>query len=56
MDDLVREENPSLLRKNLHQIPFDFDRIGLPGQVQPPRDTLDMGIDHHSGRNAKSRA
>ena len=56
MDDLVREKDPPLLRDDLHQVLLDADGIVVPGEVEPPRNTLHVSIDHHTRRNAVSRS
>src|SRR5690349_3642327 len=43
-DDLVRNENPLLTRDHIHQIFFDFLRVIILGQFQPPRDAMNMRV------------
>src|ERR1051326_5135425 len=45
-DDLVREQYPFRLRDYFHQILFDLRRIGLLGELQPPRDPGHVRVDY----------
>ncbi len=51
-NNLVREENPSIARNNLHQVPLDCYRIVVLRQIEPTADALHVGIDHHAGGNS----
>ncbi len=31
----VREDNPLVLGNNFDEVLFDFDRVGLPGEIEP---------------------
>src|SRR5271169_21777 len=50
-DQLVREENPPVLRNNLHQIPLNLFRVGVLRQVQSFGKPLYVRIHHHPGRD-----
>jgi hypothetical protein len=48
MDQLVRKQNPSIFRNHLHQVLLDIDRVVFPGQVQAPRNAMDVCIDYNT--------
>ena len=52
VDQLQWKLNPLFLGDDLHQILLDLDRIGMFGQVEPPRDTLDMSVHYNPGRDS----
>ena len=45
-DDLVGEDDPLVVRNDLHQVLLDLLGVCVPGQLQASRDALHMGIDH----------
>lgn len=51
MYDLVAKSDPSILRQQPHQIPFNLRWIGLARQAQKPCYPLDMRVDNHTGRD-----
>ena len=56
LDDLMGEKDPPVLRDDLHQVLLDVHGIVVPGEVETPRYTMDVSIDHHTRRNAVSRS
>lgn len=55
-DHAVRKVDPFPLGQQPHQVLFDLDRVGVPGETQPLAQACDMSIDDHAGRNAKGGA
>src|SRR5579875_333674 len=51
----MREQNPFLLRDDLHQVLLNLHGVGILRQIQPARDTLHMRIYHDPGGHAISR-
>lgn len=45
----MAQNRPVIFRHNLHQIRFDFIRIGMFRQTQEPGDPFDMGINRNTG-------
>lgn len=56
VDQPVAQVNPFLLRKEEHQVLFDFHRIFFGTQPQSVAEPFDVGIDHHSGASTHRRA
>ena len=56
MDELMREQDPAVLRNNLYQVAFDLFRCLLLGQIQALRNALNVGIYDNSRRHAVAGA
>ena len=48
IDNQMGEDDPILPGNNLHQIPFDFVYIAVPGKTEKARQPFDMSIDDNS--------
>src|SRR5579859_3337258 len=47
-DELMRKQNPAVLRNHFHKILLDFLRVGILRQVEPSGYALHMRIDHQA--------
>ena len=47
-DEQVRQECPLVAGEERHEVAFDLDGVGLPGQTQPGRNASDVGVHHHA--------
>lgn len=56
MDDLVRERDPAILRKNLHEVLFDLNGIVIFGEIQALGNPLDVGIDDDARGDSEGRS
>ena len=49
MNHLVGEEDPAILRNDLHEILLDLCRFSVLGQVEALSDALHVGVDDNAG-------
>ena len=52
VNQLQRKLDPLFLGDDLHEILLNLDRIGMFGEVEPPRDTLDVRVHHNPRRDS----
>jgi len=52
VNQLQRKLNPFFLGDDLHEILLNLDRIRMFGEVEPPRDTLDVRVHHNPRRDS----
>ena len=56
LDQPVAQGNPVVLWYHFDEVAFRPDRIGCPGEPQPPREPADVGVDNNALRLTEGTA